>query len=129
MRSLLKLSQHGITHLVVPLAVVLILAVSGTVFYSVSHALTRNPYPCPNQPTLYQGVYNPTCVRHVQWLLRNFNLNNYQQNRPAVNGAFDTATKLAVKDFQTNHHLYADGVVGQQTWAALSYCYNHGSCS
>jgi metacaspase-1 len=36
-----------------------------------------------------------------------------------VDGDFGAKTVGAVRDFQRNHGLTADGVVGQQTWAAL----------
>jgi peptidoglycan hydrolase-like protein with peptidoglycan-binding domain len=34
-------------------------------------------------------------------------------------GIFGPNTERAVKEFQTNHGLAADGVVGPKTWAAL----------
>ena len=37
----------------------------------------------------------------------------------AINGAFDDATLEAVRSFQLHNGLLVDGVVGNQTWAAL----------
>ncbi|MGH3205924.1 MAG: peptidoglycan-binding protein [Streptosporangiaceae bacterium] len=37
----------------------------------------------------------------------------------AVTGEFDAATETAVKDFQENHGIAADGVVGPATWSML----------
>ena len=36
-----------------------------------------------------------------------------------VDGIFGTKTKAAVKDYQTQHNLSADGVVGPKTWLML----------
>ena len=36
-----------------------------------------------------------------------------------VDGDFGQATEKAVKQFQKDHGLTADGVVGEKTWAAL----------
>jgi peptidoglycan hydrolase-like protein with peptidoglycan-binding domain len=38
-------------------------------------------------------------------------------------GTFDDATLAAVKAFQANNGLGADGVVGEKTWAALQQLY------
>src|SRR5581483_4080374 len=40
-------------------------------------------------------------------------------------GVFDDATLLAVQTFQRQHHLVDDGVVGDQTWAALRDAHPH----
>jgi hypothetical protein len=38
----------------------------------------------------------------------------------SVDGDFGAKTEAAVKQFQTDHGLEADGIVGKQTWAALA---------
>jgi LysM repeat protein len=42
----------------------------------------------------------------------------------SINGIFDVATQNAVKRFQSINKITADGVVGRDTWAALSYLYS-----
>ena len=41
-----------------------------------------------------------------------------------INGIFDTNTQTAVKEFQTNNKLTADGIVGRYTWSALETLYS-----
>ena len=68
------------------------------------------------QPTLRQGDHSGDgWVEYLQELL------NYQfgTERVPVNGVFDAVTRKAVYDFQVREHLMHDGVVGNQTWAAL----------
>ncbi len=50
----------------------------------------------------------------IQYLLRYHGAADLE-----VDGYFGPVTEQAVKDFQTNNSLPADGVVGQRTWAAL----------
>lgn len=38
-----------------------------------------------------------------------------------VDGRFGDGTENAVRQFQTSKGLMADGIVGQQTWAALGF--------
>src|SRR5579864_7581643 len=46
-------------------------------------------------------------------------LNRFGFNLP-VNGTFDDDTEAAVVQFQKDHNLDADGIVGPLTWAALT---------
>lgn len=57
----------------------------------------------------------------IQYLLR------ARGYTPTVNGSFDTATYNAVRQFQTSRGLYADGVVGNETWEALVVTIQYGS--
>jgi hypothetical protein len=62
---------------------------------------------------LSQGKHGPE-VRALQRLLKykfGYNIN--------VDGDFGPDTKDAVKDFQTNHGLNSDGIVGPKTWKKL----------
>jgi peptidoglycan hydrolase-like protein with peptidoglycan-binding domain len=36
-----------------------------------------------------------------------------------VSGIFDADTEAAVREFQRNHDLVPDGIVGPRTWAAI----------
>lgn len=62
---------------------------------------------------MQQGKTGPE-VRALQRLLKykfGYNIN--------VDGIFGIETKTAVKDFQNNHGLEADGIVGPKTWKKL----------
>jgi peptidoglycan hydrolase-like protein with peptidoglycan-binding domain len=37
----------------------------------------------------------------------------------SVDGVFGNQTRQAVVNWQRNHGLYSDGVVGQRTWASF----------
>lgn len=66
-------------------------------------------------PPLRRGASGET-VRHVQQMLidRGYSLDPY-----GADGKFGKTTQEAVKRFQADHALGADGVVGPATWAAL----------
>ncbi|WP_300265312.1 peptidoglycan-binding domain-containing protein [Bradyrhizobium sp.] len=36
-----------------------------------------------------------------------------------MNGNFDAATEAAVRQFQRDHDLVPDGIVGPRTWATI----------
>jgi len=63
---------------------------------------------------LKQGVTGDA-VSAAQHLL----VNVYGYSNIAVDGIFGPATRNAVKTFQTEHNLTADGIVGENTWKAL----------
>jgi peptidoglycan hydrolase-like protein with peptidoglycan-binding domain len=71
----------------------------------------RNPYKPPTG-TLKLGVKN----EGVRWL--QFELNKYGYSL-AVDGTFGRITRNAVIDYQREHGLVADGIVGQKTLAKL----------
>lgn len=66
----------------------------------------------PSEPTLSQGATG-AAVKTLQTRLNVWGANL------TVDSDFGPATLTAVKAFQTQQHLTADGVVGAQTWAAL----------
>jgi len=53
-------------------------------------------------------------VKNVQEIL-----SNLAYNPGYIDGIFGEKTELAVTQFQEDHNLYADGVVGSNTWNAL----------
>ncbi len=65
--------------------------------------------------TLRRGDKGPN-VRQLQTLLNMMN----KELRLSADGDFGPATLAAIKQFQTNAGLVADGIVGPQTWKALS---------
>lgn len=80
--------------------------------------LTFKPVPDEAQPkpqpkTLRRGD-SGTDVKLLQVRLVNKGL------RVNIDGDFGAKTEYAVEVFQKNHGLYADGVVGPQTWKALA---------
>jgi peptidoglycan hydrolase-like protein with peptidoglycan-binding domain len=46
----------------------------------------------------------------------------------AIDGAFGVKTEAAIKRFQVDHYLKADGVIAEQTWIELSYLYPYVGC-
>ena len=66
-------------------------------------------------PVLKRGSKGDA-VRRLQDLLRN--PGDYDPG--AVDGIFGSRTETAVKEFQTNNGLAADGVVGPASWAVLN---------
>ena len=64
-------------------------------------------------PTVRSGSRN-RYVRYLQWLLVG---EGYQLN---PDGIFGNATLRAVRQFQADNGLTADGIVGRNTWAALT---------
>ncbi|MFK0203443.1 peptidoglycan-binding domain-containing protein [Streptomyces lavendulae] len=65
-----------------------------------------------DQPMLSEGDHGPA-VDNLQRLL------TAHGNTTAVDGAFGPATQAAVRTFQQQRHLTADGIVGPRTWRAL----------
>lgn len=73
------------------------------------------PEPGDTKPTLRKGDKGEF-VTLLQTLLigRNYSLPKY-----GADGSFGKETEDAVKQFQRDHGLTADGIVGKMTWAAL----------
>jgi murein L,D-transpeptidase YcbB/YkuD len=70
------------------------------------------------EPTLYHGNQSADgWVEYLQDLLMHqmTDLGNHNHTR----GLFDDFTLAAVKEFQQRKNIKDDGIVGDQTWAAL----------
>lgn len=64
-------------------------------------------------PTLRNGSRG-RYVRYLQWLLR------IEGDTVTPDGIFGPATETAVRNFQTRNGLSVDGIVGRNTWTALT---------
>lgn len=67
-----------------------------------------------NMPILNYGSKDEAVIT-LQWVLRL--IGHYQA---AIDGDFGLKTDLAVRSFQKRNALVVDGIVGEQTWFALS---------
>ena len=73
------------------------------------------PDPGDKKPTIRKGSTGPYVVLCQEDLIKlNYDLSPY-----GADGKFGAKTEAAVKQFQTDHGLKADGIVGPATWAAL----------
>lgn len=70
----------------------------------------HGPVPYPGPPPLRRGSRGPSVLRVQQALNMDFS---------SGPGVFGPKTEAAVKEFQRQHALRDDGVVGARTWAAL----------
>lgn len=66
-----------------------------------------------NYPTIRFGS-SGTAVSNLQFMLLNYGY------RIATDGNFGAATDMALKSFQTQNSLVADGIAGKNTWAKLN---------
>jgi peptidoglycan hydrolase-like protein with peptidoglycan-binding domain len=81
----------------------------------------------PSWPLLRQGQDAPgplsiEPIRSLQYLLR-----QHGHAEVAVDGIFGPITDRAVRAFQQSRNLQVDGIVGDQTWAALIVQVQQGS--
>lgn len=74
---------------------------------------------CP--PTISKGARGAT-VRTLQTKLNQAGFKGANGHPLPVTGTFDDQTLSAVKQFQRQHHLQPNGVVGASTWQALGVC-------
>lgn len=72
--------------------------------------------PTDNLPTLRKG----NTGEYVTLLQTKLLQKGYDLGKYGVDGDFGSATLKAVKEFQKDHGLAVDGVVGKNTWAALN---------
>ena len=74
------------------------------------------PQPEPAKlPTIRKGNKN-IYVKQLQTMLDRL---GYSLGICGIDGDFGTATEKAVKEFQRDHKLTADGICGPKTWAAI----------
>ena len=73
------------------------------------------PTPTEKKPTLRKGNRNQY-VKQMQEKLAEL---GYDLGICGIDGDFGTATEEAVKKFQKDHGLAADGICGTKTWAAM----------
>lgn len=92
------------------------------VSYSASnaHILPSEPaddkIPTENLPTLRKG----NTGEYVTLLQTKLLQKGYDLGKYSIDGDFGSATLTAVKQFQRDHGLTVDGVVGKTTWTALN---------
>jgi peptidoglycan hydrolase-like protein with peptidoglycan-binding domain len=75
---------------------------------------TNQAQPTSARPTLRRGSQG-SAVKELQKMLNDLSY------KVTVDGIFGAKTEAAVKDFQKNCGLVADGIVGAKTWDALIY--------
>ena len=68
-----------------------------------------------SRPTIRKGSRNKY-VTECQTILQQL---GYNLGICGIDGDFGTATRAAVMQFQTDHGIQVDGIVGKDTWAAL----------
>lgn len=75
----------------------------------------------PRMPEISQGS-SGAAVRTLQGLLvaRYFHIGTTGQAGDGIDGSFGPLVNAAVRTFQGQHGLTADGIVGPQTWPALA---------
>ena len=78
--------------------------------------MTWNALPAdPNTPNLSRGATG-SAVSGLQKGLRAFGDANTATDPGPIDGSFGSRTESAVRAYQTQHGLTADGIVGAQTW-------------
>jgi murein L,D-transpeptidase YcbB/YkuD len=89
------------------------------------------PAPPPLEATLHKGVRNGRSVRHLKRMLHQIPRKRqrggvrYWRKTWPVTGSFGPTTVYAVKLFQRDHLIKADGVVGPATWHAIHKAIPH----
>lgn len=76
---------------------------------------TPTPIPTPSKPTLRRG----SSGEYVTLLQTELINRGYSCGSAGADGKFGSGTEKAVKQFQQDHGLTADGIVGPMTWKAL----------
>ena len=109
-----KLNSKGVSHLVLPLVVVVAVGTVGTYFLVSSRAASA---PCVKR-SFGQGD-SGDCVKAIQIMVNSANAASGSSKRVSVDGGYGSGTKNAVTYFQAHHSLSPDGGVGSGTWKAL----------
>ena len=74
-----------------------------------------SPTPTPSKPTLKRGSKGEyVTLAQTELIQKGYSCGSF-----GADGQFGAATEAAVKLFQRDHGLTADGIIGQKTWAAL----------
>ena len=73
------------------------------------------PVPAPTRPTLRRG----SSGEYVTWVQTKLIQLGYNLQPYGADGKFGAKTEAAVKDFQRDHDLNSDGIVGPKTYEAL----------
>lgn len=97
----------------------LVTGIVNTETWNTIFALTPSPFPTKRvlRPVLKRG----STGEDVKTLQRNLTQLMFYDG--AIDGKFGVETENAVKAFQANNRLTADGIVGPDTWSALTYLY------
>lgn len=108
--------------IVVLVVFVLIFSIAGSYrLYSTSAANTSKPVgTCRNRGVVLRRGSTGACVVTVQKLMTTFkNIRDPNWPNLVVDGNFGPATEAVVRKYQQKEGLTVDGIVGEQTWAAL----------
>jgi len=105
--------ESGFAHMmVVVVAALVIVGITGAVVYKQSQAYGLGCY-----PKLYGGGTKP-CVRNIQEMVAIATSKSFA-GHGGYDGIYGPYTKSVVKAFQTKEHITADGIVGRDTWNKL----------
>ena len=116
-----KLNNKGFSHIETFLFVIVIATITGVGFFVYSRNQAHAGSLCGSPLVAYgsaDSASKNSCVKDLQTMLNT--LNKYKGSDVlAVDGIFGPLTKAAVKEFQTNNKLTADGMAGPYTFQKL----------
>ena len=94
----------------------------GVLYENAESAVSENSDPVlpAGKPTLRKGSKGDA-VRELQTMLLKL---GYDLGPCGIDGDFGNATEAAVRNFQSDHRLAVDGIVGKNTWAELEKSVN-----
>ncbi len=111
--KLIKLTQKGFSHIVIPVLSVLAIAGVGSYVLATSHAGTCKTY-------VWRQGSRGQCVKDIQQIV---NAAIPKQVYLTVDGQYGPNTTSGVRTFQSDTGISADGSVGPQTWNKLCTVY------